>query len=142
MSDDIKNKRIKLYEKQGETSRYVDAEITQDGDITISGQDIGKIPEEYWGDSDYEFMVYVAAKYKDDVFHALVEKLNNECNDEEFLDYIKSRKILWVHLPVEQKDYVLLALIKKLYYGNSGAVDDFKDFMRSQGVPAEFGSWV
>jgi hypothetical protein len=142
MSDDIKSKRIKLYEEKGETSRYVDAEITKDGDITITGQDIGKIPEEYWGDSDYEFMVYVAAKYKDDVFHALMEKLNNEETDEEFLNYMKSRKILWVHLPAEQKDYVLLALIKKLYDGNSRAVDDFKDFMRSQGIPAEFDSWV
>jgi hypothetical protein len=87
-------------------------------------------------------MVYVAAKYKDDVFHALMEKLNNEETDEEFLNYMKSRKILWVHLPAEQKDYVILALIKKLYDGNSRAVDDFKDFVRSQGIPAEFDSWV
>jgi hypothetical protein len=144
MMSNVKGKKVQLYEQQGETSRYIDAEITQHGDLVISGQDLGKMPEKYWGDSDYEFMVYVAAKYKSDVFRILLEKLNNDIDDveDEFRDLMKSRRILWIHLPAEQKDDVLLTLIKKLYSGNPKAVDHFKEFLRSRGIPCEFDSWA
>ena len=140
----VKTKKVKLYEERGETSRYIDAEVNKDGDLIIFGQDIGKTPHEFWGDSDYEFWVHVAAKYKDDVFRVLLEKLNHDNveADDDFRDFMRSRKILWVYLPTEQKDDVLLALIKKLYAGNPKTVDHFKDFMMSKEIPAEFDSWA
>ena len=111
-------KKVPLYEKRGETSRYIDAEINKDGDLIIFGQDVGKAPREYWGDSDYEFWVHVPTKYKGDVFHALLEKLNtNDIKaDDEFREFMRSRKILWAHMPAERKDDALLMLIKKLYF--------------------------
>lgn len=137
-------KKIQLYEKQGETSRYIDVEITENGDLVMTGQDIGKLPEEFWGDSDYEFWVHVATQHKGEVFRALMEKLDHENIEMEdgFRDFIRSRKILWVHLPTDHKDNALLVLIKRLYAGNPKAVDQFKDFMRSQGIPVEFDSWA
>ena len=98
-----KSKTVQLYEERGETSRYIDATITEDGDLVITGQDVGKAPREFWGDEDYEFWVHVPAKYKDDV---------------------------------------LLTLIKKLYAGRQSAVDEFRDLMRSRGVPVEFDTWA
>jgi hypothetical protein len=124
-------KKIKLYEKQGETSRYIDAEITKDGDLVITGQDIGKLPEEFWGDSDYEFMVYVPARYKDEVHRALMDRLR--ADNPEAVDEFKD---------LTSNDDVILALVEKIYAGNSKAVDEFKDFMRSKGIPAEFDSWA
>ncbi|MFO8010552.1 MAG: hypothetical protein R6U89_07045 [Dehalococcoidia bacterium] len=87
--------KVKLYEEQGETSRFINAEITAEGDLLMTGQDVGKMPKEFWGDSDYEFFVSVPHQYKDDV---------------------------------------LLLLIEQVYAGNSKAVDEFKDLLRSRGI--------
>ena len=98
-----KAKRVSLYQDRGETSRFIDAEINKDGDLVVSGQDVGKAPLEFWGDSDYEF---------------------------------------WVHVRGEHKDDLLLALMDKLYGGNAAAVSDFRDLLKSRGIPSEFGTWV
>jgi hypothetical protein len=124
-------KEVKLYEERGETSRYIDAEINKDGDLVITGQDIGKLPEEYWGDSDYEFFIYIPAKYKEDVRRVLLEKFQaDNPNVANSVEHLKST------------DDVILALLDKIYAGNPKAVDEFKDFIRSQGIPAEFDSWA
>jgi len=98
-----KAKSVSLYEQRGETSRFIDAEIDEDGDLTVSGQDVGKAPREFWGDADYEFRVHVRSEHKDDL---------------------------------------LLALIEKLYGRNASAVTDFRDFLKSRGIPNEFDTWV
>ncbi len=67
--------RIDLVEERGETSVFISAEIDTDGRFIISGEDIGKSPEEFWGDSDYEYWVVVSPDQKDRVLLALVEKL-------------------------------------------------------------------
>ena len=125
------SKKVQLYEERGETSRYIDAEITKDGDLVMTGQDLGKLPQEYWGDSDYEFWVYVPAKYKDDVHRILLEKFH--ADNPNVVDQFKDSN---------STDDVILALLQKLYAGNPKAVDQFKDFIRSQGIPAEFDSWA
>ncbi len=143
-TSNARKKKVPLYEVKGATSRYIDAEINKDGDLVIFGQDLGKAPREFWGDSDYEFWAHVPAKYKDDVFRILLEKLNTGKIkiDDEFRDFMRSRKILWAHMPTEYKDDVLLILIKKLYADNPKTVDDFRDYMRSQGIPVEFDTWA
>jgi hypothetical protein len=67
--------KVQLYEYQGETSVNIDAEITDSGDLLLSGQDVGKAPEEFWGDADYEYWVLVPAEHKDRVLMALMEKV-------------------------------------------------------------------
>ncbi|GAI24511.1 unnamed protein product, partial [marine sediment metagenome] len=42
----------------------------------------------------------------------------------------------------EHKDDVLLALMEKLYGGNASAVSDFREFLKSRGIPNEFDTWV
>jgi len=125
------SKTVQLYEERGETSRYIDAEITKDGDLVMTGQDLGKLPKEFWGDSDYEFFVYIPAKHKDDVHRVLLEKFHSD--NPNVVDQFEDLKSI---------DDVILALLQKLYAGNPKAVDQFKDFMRSQGIPAEFDSWA
>jgi len=143
-TSDARTKKVHLYEGQGETSRYIDAEINKHGDLVIFGQDVGKAPREFFGDSDYEFWAHVPAKYKGNVFHILLEKLNtsNIKIEDEFRDFMRSRKILWIHMPTEHKDDILLILIKKLYANNHKTVDDFRDYMRCRGIPVEFDTWA
>jgi len=98
-----KAKSVSLYEQRGETSRFIDAEIVESGDLVVSGQDVGKAPREFWGDADYEF---------------------------------------WVFVPSGHKDDVLLALMERLYGGNASAVSDFRNPLKSRGIPNEFDTWV
>ena len=130
-TSNVKPGKVKLYEERGETSRYIDAEITGDGDVVISGQDIGRLPEEFWGDSDYEFWVYVPARDKDRVRQVLLEKLQAE-----------DRKAANKYQKLESTDEAILALLSRLYSGNPKAVDEFKDYMRSRGIQAQFDSWA
>jgi hypothetical protein len=48
----------------------------------------------------------------------------------------------WLHISAADKDRVLLALIQKIYFGNSQLVSEFKDFLTSKGIPSKFGSYV
>lgn len=68
-------RQIKLYESEGKTSIYIDAEIRGNGDLQLSGQDVGEAPREFFGDSDYEYWLTVSKEHKDDVLLLLIEKL-------------------------------------------------------------------
>jgi hypothetical protein len=48
----------------------------------------------------------------------------------------------WVSVRTEHKDRLLLALMEKLYGGNSSVVSEFMEFLKSRGIPYEFGSWA
>jgi hypothetical protein len=102
-NDQIKARRVELLEDRGETSRFTHAEIDEKGKLMMYTQDIGKMAEEVWGDSDYEF---------------------------------------WVTVQAEHKDMVLLALVEKLYGGHFSAVDEFRDFLESKGIPHKFENWA
>ncbi len=86
---------VRLCESRGPTSVFIDAEIAADGNLQISGQDVGDAPRQWWGDSDYEYWVVVKADQKDRVLLALLEKLyaGNSCADSEFMALLKARNI-------------------------------------------------
>ena len=48
----------------------------------------------------------------------------------------------WLCIKAEHKDRVLLALIEKVYGGNLSVVSEFKEFLKSKGIPGEFSSYV
>jgi len=97
------NSRVRLYERRGETSVFIDIEIKDTGEVLMSGQDLGKAPEEFWGDSDYEY---------------------------------------WLYVNQDQKDLLLLSLIKKLFGGSSEAFSKFREFLIEYNIPYQFDSWV
>ena len=68
-------KKIKLFEERGPTSRFIYAEIKDNGDLVISGQDVGEEPQKCFDDGDYEFWVTVRAENKDRAMLALIETL-------------------------------------------------------------------
>jgi hypothetical protein len=68
------SKPVKLVSQGGSTSIHIDARIEENGDVVISGQDIGDAPEEFFGDLDYEYWLTVPAAEKDRLLMALIEK--------------------------------------------------------------------
>ena len=45
--------------KTESVSVSLDAHVDDDGSLNLEGQDIGETVEQYWGDSDYEYFLYV-----------------------------------------------------------------------------------
>ena len=121
-------KTVRLLEERGETSRFVDAEIEAGGDLVVSAQDVGKAPLEWWGDSDYEFWVTVASKDQGRLLQALRQRSREE----------------GVSQPVESggEDAALLALLEHFYSGHFHAVDEFRDFLETRGIPCTGGSYA
>ncbi len=88
-------RRIKLYESRGKTSIFINAEVIDNGDLQLSGQDVGEAPREHWGDSDYEYWLTVPREHKDDLLLLLIEKLygGNPSVIEEFKNLLESSGI-------------------------------------------------
>jgi len=70
------SKPVRLVKQSdGKTSTRVDVEITEEGHLLFSGQDVGEAPAACFGDEDYEYWLKVDAEQKDRVLLALIEKL-------------------------------------------------------------------
>jgi len=121
-------KRVQLLEERGETSRFVDAEIVENGDLVVSAQDVGKAPLEWWGDSDYEFWVTVASEDKHRLLQALLE----------YRQSTGGRKVV----ESDDEDIALLTVLKEIYGGHFHAVDEFRDFLESRDIPFQGMSWA
>jgi hypothetical protein len=121
-------KSVKLLEERGETSRFIDAEIQENGDLVVSAQDVGKAPLEWWGDSDYEFWVTVAREDKHRLLQALLEH--------------KQSKGVELTVELGDEDTALLTLLQEVYGGHFHAVDEFRDFLKSGDIPFQGMSWA
>ena len=87
--------KVRLVQADGPTSIRVDAEITDEGDLLLSGQDLGAAPQEAFGDSDYEYWLKIKAPFKDHLLLALMETLysGNTSVVSELKDYLYSKGI-------------------------------------------------
>lgn len=87
--------RIKLVEIEGSTSIHIYVEITDGGDLLLSGQDLGEAPQMIWGDSDYEYWLRIKNADKEAVLLALIEKhySGNASVVTELREYLESKEI-------------------------------------------------
>ena len=94
---------VRLVDIHGPARTWVDVEINDNGDLVFSAQDVGNVPEEFWGDSDYEYWLHIAAADKDRVLLALIQKMysGNEKAVTEFKRFLTSK-----HIPCEFSSYV------------------------------------
>jgi len=88
-------KKVSLVDLVGPTSIHIEAEITDQGDLLLSGQDLGDAPKEIFGDSDYEYWLRIKAADKDLLLLALIEKIyaGNNSVISELREYLKTKKI-------------------------------------------------
>ena len=121
--------RVVLYEGelQPGTQTYQGVSVSACGDLAFEAQDVGAVPRELWGDSDYEWFVTVAAADKPRV----LEALRSEHPD----------------FPVEgeaegEGDAELLGLLHAVYGGRPDAVDAVRHWLDEKSIPYEFSSWV
>lgn len=86
---------VRLVDVTDSTRIRIDVEITQEGDLLFSGQDVGAAPEKFWGDEDYEYWLKISAADKDRILLALIEKLysGNPSVTSEIKEYLDSKGI-------------------------------------------------
>lgn len=122
-------KEIKLFEERGDTNRFINACIDENGDLSVEGQDVGEAPLKIWGDIDYEFKVQVTREDKPLVMKALLE-------------YCAETGISKPFYRPYNLDESIMKFIKKIYNGHFSAVDEFRDLMEAKGVPHDFLNWA
>ena len=66
--------KVELVRIRGETSVHIDAEVTDEGDLVLMGQDFGAAPGEMSGDNHHEYWLRIPAAEKDRALLALLEK--------------------------------------------------------------------
>jgi hypothetical protein len=128
--DPRREKAVKLVARLGETSVFIDAGIDEKGNLLLSGQDVGKAPEEWFGDSDYEYWVVVAASDKERVLCILLGQLAGGQQLRPAGDASE-----------DEKDWALLTAIEKTYGGDLRAVSAFCDLLKANGIRYEFHTW-
>ena len=126
-SDLRREKKVKLVASRGETSVFIDAEIDEQGNLVLSGQDIGKAPKEWFGDSDYEYWLVVAASDKDRVLSLLLGQVAGGQQLRAASD-----------ASVDEKDWALLTVIENRYGGDLRAVSAFYELLKANGIGFEF----
>lgn len=117
---------IRLVAREGPTSIYIDAGINSEGDLVISGQDIGKALEGLFGDSDYEYWLTVPSSQKDKLLALLGEALQWSSK---------------ANLSEIERDALLLELIEKAYKGDVDVVTNLRALLSKHGVPYSFSSY-
>ena len=125
-----REKKVKLVARRGETSVFIDAEIDEKGDLVLSGQDIGKAPKDWFGDSDYEYWLVVAASDKD---HVLSILLGQVAGGQQFRPAGDASE--------DEKDWALLTVIEKTYGGDLRAVSALSDLLKANGIRFEFRTY-
>ena len=86
-------KKIKIYDyktKENETHR-LNAEITDSGDLVLSGYDCGQSVKEFFGDFDHEYWLTVKTENVSSVLLHLIKE--NFKNDTEFREWLEERNI-------------------------------------------------
>lgn len=140
-TEDVRARKISLYESRGETSIYIDAEIDREGTFILSGQDVGKspeefrgdtdyeywivlskLPEEFWDGTDYEYWIVVSKEHKDHLRHALTER--------EF------------DIPMASWWKVMFPLFRTVFENLPIDTEKFAQFLKSEEIPFEEKSGV
>lgn len=78
MSKPLKGNPLKISlceDRAALMSTFIDAEILENGDLQLSGQQVGQLIEERWGDSDYEYWLTVPKEHKDRLLLVLLDQI-------------------------------------------------------------------
>jgi hypothetical protein len=125
-----REKKVKLVASEGETSVFIDAEIDREGNLVLSGYDIGKAPEECFGDSDYEYWLVVAAAEKDQLLSVLLGQFGGA-------QQLKPASTA----SLDEKDWALLTVIERMYGGHRQVVSEFFELLKANGIGYEFSTY-
>ncbi len=116
--------KVELVHIEGPTSIFITAEITNGGDLLLSGQDVGDAPLQIYGDLDYEYWLRIRAADKEKALLALIE--------------LSRQRKLEQEIPEFSIDQKLIFLLEKVYSGNPSVISELSDYLKRQGISPDF----
>lgn len=140
------HRSVRLFERRGATSIFIDAEIDADGTVVVSGQDIGEAPSAAFGGSDHEYWVHLPVAQKP----ALLAALRREAEARGLARSpspmrrwaLRLRRTLTRVPAPSADDLAILDLIVAQFAGSAGAYGAFGAFVEAHGIKSAGGSWV
>jgi hydroxyethylthiazole kinase-like sugar kinase family protein len=119
---------VEIARKEGEASDFVDAVIEEDGRVQMIRNSFGP------GDYETEVTAAVAAEDKDRLLLALLERVlgGRHAAEKTYAELLEQP---------DTRDNTVLTLLKKVLDGNIGAVEAFRDFAQSNGIPIAWFRW-
>lgn len=137
---DVRIKKITLREVRTEDDvSILETIVDDDGNLILDGYDLGKTPQEFWGDSDYEYARVVKKKYKGRIMLLLAkERFDSKSAARKWLDEKGIPGKSMMKLDKSYGDTVILWLIKELFHTDT----ELKTWLDKNGIPSEFWSWV
>lgn len=142
-------KKIAMQKRETESvSVSLDAHIDDDGSLNLEGQDIGDSVEKYWGDSDYEYFLYVRKEDKEKIPLLLLKE--RFASMSEFVKWLDEKDLpgapdasapefrAYLNTHLDYQDTILLLLLKEQFK----TMSDFMAWLDERRIPKEFGSWA
>jgi hypothetical protein len=129
-------------------SVHLEAHINTEGDLVLSGQDIGSTVKECWGDSDYEYFLDVKKADKEKIPPLLLKERFSSLPD--FLKWREEKGIpvqpdwdgrdfdSFLDSHADYRDTILLWLLKERFT----TMSDFMTWLDEKKIPKEFSSWA
>lgn len=112
---------VEIANRQGDASDYVDASIDDDGALRVMRNSFGP------GDYETEVTAIVLAADLDRLLQALAREA--------------SLDLALGNLPREDRDLLILRLVKQIWGGDTGAVEAFTAFARVRGIEVGWFRW-
>jgi len=70
---------MEIYRNEGTEFTSINVDFLDDGTLKISGHDMGPFVEEFWGDDDYEYWLFIPEKSVNlFICHLMKLSFNNE----------------------------------------------------------------
>lgn len=131
-----------------DVSVYLEAHINPEGDLVLSGQDIGRTVKECWGDSDYEYFLDVKKADKEKIPPLLLRERFSTLPD--FRKWLEEKGIpvradwdgrdfdSFLDCHADYRDTVLLWLLQERFT----TMSDFMAWLDDKKIPKEFFSYA
>jgi hypothetical protein len=129
-------------------SVHLEACINTEGDLVLSGQDVGRTVKECWGDSDYEYFLEVKKADKEKVPSPLLKERFSSMPD--FLKWLEEKDIpvradwdgrdfdTFLDCHADYRDTVLLWLLQERFT----TMSDFMAWLDEKKIPNKFFSYA
>ena len=119
--------KAELFREKGPTTTIIDAEITENGDLLISGVDYGEAPLEHFHDFDYEYWLTIPSSHKEETLLFLMNQAKEKSQTPQ--------------LDGQSTDKKLLGLLQMLYSDNISVVSLLRYSPEKLGIPVKFHSY-
>lgn len=125
-----------LSQRLPQVSVILTAEAKANGDVVVSGQDVGPFVESVWGDSDYEYWVTVKARQVANLVAHLRAELDVRVAD------VQPASTDLLDLSKREGAHLAATLLRTAFHAQKfESSSEYRTWLEEKGVPYQFSSY-